>query len=593
MELVYLWVEEYKNIKGQGFNFSPKFECKYDKDLNKLTIDENKKYFNIFSENINVTAIVGENGSGKSTILKFIAQYLSLLLTKIDLIALSPDTFIFIFFDKLSNNIYTTGNVLEDAHIINKTEYKTFSDKIETFKSKKYIDFLKSKKHDKMISLDTNERYNNSIHKHLLRKNLNKLINNSFTLHYDYSFNMFTNYHSETNFLSVPNKEYDIYQHHNYDKTLLVEHIINKSYIEKGKKYFEPNKLLIQPLKNLMSKFQFKLDISIKEFMVFLINSSIFELLKRQHRNFINNKNAENNPKLLDDLIINNIKSIKEIIDNQTKQVPLAYQLKDLVNYLKILKETNSLNIFSIDKEYERINININYLNDNNIKLLTQIPTDILKLKIYSDNFDYDDLSNGEKSALRIRFYIERAIQNSKRDNYFILLDEADNELHPQWQKKLIKYLYDIFKNRRETFHFILTSHSPFILSDLPKENIIFLENGKQEYPFKDNQQTFGANIHTLLSHGFFMEDGLMGEYAKEKINEVIEILKKDTLSSNEIKTCKDIISIIGEPILQKTLQSQLDMKLYPKETQLEKLEREQREIQAKIDEIKKKNETD
>jgi len=27
MELVYLWIEEYKNIKNQGFNFSPWFEC--------------------------------------------------------------------------------------------------------------------------------------------------------------------------------------------------------------------------------------------------------------------------------------------------------------------------------------------------------------------------------------------------------------------------------------------------------------------------------------------------------------------------------------------------------------------------------------
>ena len=32
MELVYLWVEEYKNIIGQGFNFSPRFECSYDEE---------------------------------------------------------------------------------------------------------------------------------------------------------------------------------------------------------------------------------------------------------------------------------------------------------------------------------------------------------------------------------------------------------------------------------------------------------------------------------------------------------------------------------------------------------------------------------
>ena len=69
MELVYLWVEDYKNIKRQGFNFSPRFDCKYDEDTNELIIDENKDYVNIFPENINVTAIVGENGSGKSSLL--------------------------------------------------------------------------------------------------------------------------------------------------------------------------------------------------------------------------------------------------------------------------------------------------------------------------------------------------------------------------------------------------------------------------------------------------------------------------------------------------------------------------------------------
>jgi len=32
MELVYLWVEDYKNIHEQGFNFSPQFSCEYDEE---------------------------------------------------------------------------------------------------------------------------------------------------------------------------------------------------------------------------------------------------------------------------------------------------------------------------------------------------------------------------------------------------------------------------------------------------------------------------------------------------------------------------------------------------------------------------------
>ena len=72
MELVYLWVEDYKNIHQQGFNFSPKFTCKYDGEKKELSIDENKEYVSIFPDNINITAIVGENGSGKSTLIEYI-----------------------------------------------------------------------------------------------------------------------------------------------------------------------------------------------------------------------------------------------------------------------------------------------------------------------------------------------------------------------------------------------------------------------------------------------------------------------------------------------------------------------------------------
>ena len=79
MELVYLWVDKYKNIEKQGFNFSPRFRCEYDEEKNELTINENKDYVSIFPKNINITAIVGENGSGKSNILKMLSIYSELM----------------------------------------------------------------------------------------------------------------------------------------------------------------------------------------------------------------------------------------------------------------------------------------------------------------------------------------------------------------------------------------------------------------------------------------------------------------------------------------------------------------------------------
>ena len=48
MELVYLWVEDYKNIQKQGFNFSPRFRCEYDEEKNELEIidkEETGKFY--------------------------------------------------------------------------------------------------------------------------------------------------------------------------------------------------------------------------------------------------------------------------------------------------------------------------------------------------------------------------------------------------------------------------------------------------------------------------------------------------------------------------------------------------------------------
>lgn len=69
MELVYLWVKKYKNIKEVGFNFSSKFDCKY-QDAHSTIDTEKKDIKNFFDENglINITAIVGKNGTGKRRI---------------------------------------------------------------------------------------------------------------------------------------------------------------------------------------------------------------------------------------------------------------------------------------------------------------------------------------------------------------------------------------------------------------------------------------------------------------------------------------------------------------------------------------------
>lgn len=78
MELLFLWIYKNSVYEEEGFNFSPEYEFYMEKSVNgEYCIKENnswKKRPNIFRDDIieNVTAIVGENGAGKTSLLRFL-----------------------------------------------------------------------------------------------------------------------------------------------------------------------------------------------------------------------------------------------------------------------------------------------------------------------------------------------------------------------------------------------------------------------------------------------------------------------------------------------------------------------------------------
>ena len=494
MELVYLWVEEYKNIKNQGFNFSPRFECKFDGE--KLTVNENKDYVSIFPKNINVTAIVGENGSGKSTIIDFIL--------------------------------------------------KCYEDEYD----KDYIIVLKN--NDDSLMYQSNKN---------LKADIRKISFSTFRNVFVYNRNS----HNHPAFRKYTTIEID---------KVAIANILS---VEYGK---EDQKFNILPFMYLPNRIEIKLREDEE-----LINENInffkpqerdeirttFLAIKDDYHKFLFISYGRNSQLGYSKEILNSKEALIQEIEPKLSEV-------DYHNFFQLVFNSKVFEISKLTEKQKEI-----YIRENGFHHFFNF--DFLDEK----ERRFNDLSHGEQTifAQLLNIYF---LSNSKIDKFIFLLDEPDLSLHPNWQKQYLNEIIKLCKKLEKKYHFIITSHSPFILSDLPTKNIIFLKNGKQEYPFKENEQTFGANIHTLLSHGFFMEDGLMGEFAKSKISDVIELLKKEQLSEDEIKDCKHIISIIGEPILQKTLEHQLNEKLNPNETELQKLEREQKEIQEKIDKLKREN---
>jgi predicted ATPase len=354
-----------------------------------------------------------------------------------------------------------------------------------------------------------------------------------------------------------------------------------------------------------------RLRLSILETIILKIHS-ILERTgnKFLEEGFINGNNFPTDPEF------NKIESTKEaffwFINNAYfKLTSKKYFLpvKDIENLVNTI-----LPFVDLDSKIDNWTIlTVNF--DNAKKIIESYQAFLISFK---DIFTYDEkifitfypdknLSTGEMSFYELFSSLNNANYRIKNKldlqtydkvidhkNYTFLLDESDLGFHPYWKKKYIKFLCDIIPKifNNKNIQIIITTHDPLTLSDIPNNNIVYLR--KQNYKsevlnFDSNERpnkTFGANITDLLSDSFFIEDGLIGEFAKDKIEKTInwintEKIKKEKSQNNyaidekEYRHHKKIISIIDEHVIRLKLAEMLEELKGEKKLQEELIDKE------------------
>lgn len=110
--------------------------------------------------------------------------------------------------------------------------------------------------------------------------------------------------------------------------------------------------------------------------------------------------------------------------------------------------------------------------------------------------------------------------------NVLVFLEEIELYFHPQLQKNLVNYLFDGIRqvnlSHISNVHFCIITHSPFVLSDISRYNILALK--KDNAPVEE-LKTFGANYYDMLKYNFFFDKGTVGDFAQSVINRIILIL--------------------------------------------------------------------
>lgn len=97
-----------------------------------------------------------------------------------------------------------------------------------------------------------------------------------------------------------------------------------------------------------------------------------------------------------------------------------------------------------------------------------------------------------------------------------VLIDEVDIHLHPAWQQRVINSLQTIFKN----IQFIVTTHSPQVLSTVPAESIRLL---KSETDTETGQQHTLAVKPSTQSRGVASADVMASLMETDPIPDVAE----------------------------------------------------------------------
>jgi predicted ATP-binding protein involved in virulence len=130
---------------------------------------------------------------------------------------------------------------------------------------------------------------------------------------------------------------------------------------------------------------------------------------------------------------------------------------------------------------------------------------------------DIDQLSSGEKALLALVGDLARRMAMLRPDapeprlgRGVVLIDEVDLHLHPGWQRMLLPSLAKVFPNCQ----FIVTTHSPQVLSEVKPESIYLLERQGEDTVASRPESSFGRDSNRIL-------EDLMGVDARpERIKE-------------------------------------------------------------------------
>ncbi|STZ01056.1 recombination protein F [Moraxella lacunata] len=355
----------------------------------------------------------------------------------------------------------------------------------------------------------------------------------------------FSNYHKELKKV-IKNYRYAFTNNDNLSFPLIVFYTIKRSGMAQ---FINQN----SPLKDQLKGYDYALDYGV-DFNAFF--DWLKELEDIENADIVNEIRKQKGDDYL--YLLNNFKELNQLFEELNQQIKgekdeevlelLRESRADLIEQMTGMEMEISkglqLKIDSMQSDYVNINA-------KTIRLAIERFTDFRNIRIErkgtpkmvvekdGEKLDVNQLSQGEKSLLALVGDIARrlAILNPSLDNPLqgegvVLIDEVDLHLHPKWQQNLIDKLTKTFPN----VQFILTTHSPHIVSDNPDVLVYILDNGE----LRQYHNAYGEDVNTLLN-------GVFG--VSERTPEIAEKFKMigDYIGDKQLDNAKNLIDELSQ----------------------------------------------
>lgn len=569
MKICFIWVKKFRNLENFEINFSSteKFQFDHGNIILKM-VNTHPEMINFFGESISDTAgLIGENGSGKSNALELLCKVLK----------------------------KSKSNIVSDFLIIEKTGEKfichySFTD--PNFSMAKNLNFKSPNEAiEREIEIEIEIdflKYTGSI------ENLKVIF---FSNVYDGRQNNFS-----TDVVDISeNKKQTEKNNHNITYDFLMQHMFIESKIFEGLNITTPKNIKISS-KLWQSSETLKANDTrsgfIREFKIFMRNR--LSDIAKENKFILTTKISIFLEVYSSKLITESVgyKNISEEIQTTFKDSSRSSTVNIIDNLLKILAKhietptqvdkkpsrgrkakSLSLNKYDIERlldialkeeffskkiQYEystegaRLKFSEHFVFDYTNKEFKQFAEKLFFYFESSKYFEIDwiGISSGHKAYLNLFSSIYAELKNNRQGNVLICLDEGDLYLHPKWQIEFIDKILSAIPSMAGSakVQLILTSHSPFLVSDLPHLALTIFKNNEDSDNNKTNYniQTFGANLYDLYSSQFFLKNQTISLFASKKIEGWIDEAKNSNLELNKILVEK--INLIGHEIIREKL---------------------------------------